>query len=343
MPKKPTLRDIAEYADVALSTVSQALNNKPGVSPEMRQHILEVAQKLGYRQKIVVEAPLTSDIKTIGLLTKRRHDDPPLINPFYSQIIAGAERECSRHGISLMYANVEVDENSHAIALPAMLLDERVDGVIVVGAFLEETISHISKRAGQNLVFVDAYTNLNSTFDSVLIDNVEGASVAVTHLLDMGHHHIALVGSNTSSYPSIHERRTGYLNVVNQHNLEPLIIESPLTRRAGYEAAKEIMHTHAEVTAIFACNDAVAFGVLNALQDEGLSVPEDMSVVGFDNIDLAQVVSPALTTIHVDKVMMGAMAVRHLRERALDPERTSLKTLITTQLIERDSVEKIDV
>ena len=115
MGRKPTLRDIAEYADVALSTVSQALNNKPGVSPEMRHRILAAAGELGYRPKITIELPLAAEIKTIGLLTKRRNGDALIINPFYSYIMAGAERECARHDISLMYANIEVDEQNRAM------------------------------------------------------------------------------------------------------------------------------------------------------------------------------------------------------------------------------------
>src|SRR5664279_1349422 len=201
MSKKPTLRDIAENADVALSTVSQALNNKPGVSPEMRHRILASASELGYRPKISSEHPLASGVKTIGLLTKRRNGDALIINPFYSYIIAGAESECARHGISLMYANIEVDEHNHAISLPSMLLEARVDGVIVLGAFLEETLAYISNRASQNLVLVDAYTPSGDEFDSVLVDNLSGATKAMKHLIAAGHRRIGLIGSEPGSYP----------------------------------------------------------------------------------------------------------------------------------------------
>ena len=136
MAKKPTLRDIAQQADVALSTVSQVLNNKPGVSMELRKHVLGVASELGYRQKITIDAPLASQLEVVGILTKRNNSEPLEVNPFYSYVIAGAERECQRHNISLMYANVEVDEFNRALSLPAMLLDQRVDGVIILGTFL---------------------------------------------------------------------------------------------------------------------------------------------------------------------------------------------------------------
>jgi LacI family transcriptional regulator len=343
MGKKPTLRDVAEYADVALSTVSQALNNKAGVAPDMRRRILAAATEVGYRPKVTIELPLTSDTKTIGLLTKRQNGDTRLINPFYSYIIAGAERECARHHISLMYANIEVDSENRALALPAMLVDERVDGVIVVGAFLEETLAHISTRASQNVVLVDAYTSDGNEFDSVLIDNVNGAVKAMSHLIANGHRNIGLIGSQPGSYPSILERRQGYLTTLAQHGLEPFIEDSPLWRSDAYDATHRLIARAPEITAIFACNDEVAIGVLNALQERGLRVPDDMSLVGFDNIDLVQEVTPALTTIHVDKVLMGVMAVRHVVDRAIDPSRTPLKTLITTQLIERASVRSLTV
>lgn len=109
MPKKITLRDIAREADVALSTVSQTLNNKPNVSLEMRQRIFQIAEELGYRPKIEIDTPRSYQLDTVGLITRSQPDDPLIINPFYSYIIAGAERECQRHNIKLMYANLEVD------------------------------------------------------------------------------------------------------------------------------------------------------------------------------------------------------------------------------------------
>lgn len=342
MNKKPTLRAIAEYADVALSTVSQVLNNKPNVSPEMRHRVLAAAARLGYKSRFSSESPLSAEIKTIGLLTKQRNGDPLNINPFYSHIIAGAEAECRRHNISLMYANIEVDEHNHAISLPSMLLEERVDGVIVLGAFLEETLGHISNRANQ-IVLVDAYTSEGDEFDRVLVDNVSGAMKAVRYLVAAGHRAIGLIGSEPDSYPSITERRQGYLNALAQHNLKSFVEDSPLVRPDAYEATKRLLARAPEITAILACNDNVAIGVVNALQDIGLRVPEQVSVIGFDNIDLARELKPALTTMHVDKVLMGVVAVRHLIDRAGNPNRASLKTLVSTQVIERETVQAIAI
>lgn len=340
MQKKPTLRAIADYADVALSTVSQVLNNKPNVSPEMRHRVLAAAANLGYRSKISTESPLSVEIKTIGFLTKRRNDDALSFNPFYSPIIAGAEAECRRHNIGLMYANIEVDEHNHATSLPSILLEERVDAAIVLGAFLEETLGHISNRADQ-LVLVDAYTDNGDEFDRVLVDNVSGAIKAVKYLIAAGHRRIGLIGSEPDSYPSIAERRQGYLAAIEQHHLEPFIEDSVLERPEAYEATQRLMARVPDITALFACNDNVAIGVVNALQDMGFRVPDQVSVIGFDNIDLAKEVKPALTTLHVDKVLMGVIAVRHLLDRAINPNRAALKTLVSTQVIERETVRLI--
>lgn len=343
MAKKPTLRDIASHADVALSTVSQVLNNKPNVSPETRQRVLDAAEELGYRQRVEVSRSVKSNLSTVGLLTKSRGDDILLANPFYSYVIAGAERECQRASINLMYANIEVDENNNALNLPAMLLDEIVDGVIVVGTFLQETIADISRRAGRNLVLVDAYTSEDSAFDSVLIDNFGGAFMAVSHLIANGHRHIGLIGSHRGTYPSIAERRQGYLAALADAGIEHIHIEESFLERAeGFQATIRLLRRSPEVTAIFACNDNCAIGVMNAVREMGLRVPDDISVVGFDDIDLAQEVMPALTTMHVDKVLMGAMALRHLRDRLEETDRPAIKTLVTTQLIERESVRSIE-
>ena len=344
MAKKPTFRDIAEHADVALSTVSQVLNNKPNVSAEMRQRVLTAADELGYRQKVEVNRPDKSKLSTVGLLTKSRHNDILIVNPFYSYVIAGAERECQRHNINLMYANIEVDENNNALNWPAMLLDEIVDGMIVVGTFLQETIADISRRAGRNIVLVDAYTSNEAAFDSVLIDNFGGAFNAVSHLIANGHQHIGLVGSHKGTYPSIAERRKGYVAAMIDAGFEQTYIEeSTLDRADGFQATIRLLRRHPEITAIFACNDNCAIGVMNAVREMGLDIPGDVSVAGFDDIDLAQEVTPSLTTIHVDKVLMGALALRHLRDRVEDPDHAALKTLVSTLLIERESVRSIQI
>lgn len=338
MRNKPTLRDVAELAQVSLGTASQALSNKPGVLPDTRNKVLEAARSLGYQHTIRAASPITQSLGTIGLVTKSSGDDIPALNAFYSYVLTGAERECQRNHLSLMYANIKVDEHSHALSLPPMILDQKVDAVIIVGAFLEQTLASISKQYIQTLVLVDAYIP-GQPFDSVLIDNVNGAQTAVEYLIQQGHTHIGLVGSHAEDYPSIRERRKGYTRALRENGIETQYIqESPLTRNDVYEATIRLLKRNPEITAIFACNDDVAVGVINAAEQLKLRVPDDLSVVGFDDIDLAQELNPSLTTVNVDKMLMGTIAVRMLKDRAQDPNRAPLTTLVGTQLVVRDSV-----
>lgn len=339
MQRNPTLRDIAKLADVSLSTVSLVLNNRPNVTPEMRERVLKAAETLGYRQKIVTHTPLVSGLKTIGLLTKRQYGEPLIINPFYSHVIAGVEQECQRHNINLMYASVEVDAHSRTVQWPPMLLNELVDGVIVVGAFFEEAIADIRQRIGRNVVLVDSYTSDDTLYDSVVIDNFGGAFKAVNALIEHGHRDIGLIGSSPDSYPSIFERRQGYLAALDQHRIKNAYMEDGLlTREDAYQAAMRLLRGHYYLTAIFACNDECAIGVMNAVRDNQWRVPHDVSLIGFDDIDLAQQVQPTLSTLHVDKMLMGSMALRMLLDRAHDPDRPATRTVIPTRLMMRESV-----
>jgi len=341
LSKRSTLRDVAKMAGVSLGTASQALSNKPGVAAATRARVLKVAADLGYQQQIRLSSPVTTHLSTVGLLMRRNADEPLPINPFYSYVLAGAERECQRQHLSLMYANLEVDEHNRALNWPPMLLDQRLDGILVVGAFLEDTILQISQQSSCLMVLVDGYAPGHS-HDSIVTDNVNGAYSAVKYLINQGHSCIGLVGSIPDAYPSIRERRKGYTRALKEHGISQSYIEdSALTREAGYEATLRLLQRAPEVTAIFGCNDDVAVGAMNAANDLGLHVPDQLSIVGFDDIDLAQEVTPPLTTVHVDKTLMGVLAVRHLRDRAENPQRPALTTVLSTQLIVRESVRSL--
>jgi LacI family transcriptional regulator len=240
-----------------------------------------------------------------------------------------------------MYANIEVDELNRALSWPPMLFEERLNGILVVGTFLADTIGQISKQAGQMLVLVDAYAP-GQGFDSIVSDNVNGAQNAIDYLIDKGHTHIGLIGSSPDSYPSIRERRKGYTRGLKQRGISDAYIEdSMLTRESAYDATLRLLRRAPQITAIFACNDNTAVGVMNAANELGLSVPDDLSVIGFDDIDLAQEVTPPLTTVHVDKTLMGVLGVRHLRDRIENPNRPSLTIALSTHLIIRESVRSL--
>ncbi|MBN2305233.1 MAG: LacI family DNA-binding transcriptional regulator [Anaerolineae bacterium] len=337
---RPTIRDIAEASGYSLGTVSQALNHKPGVAPETRNRVFEIAQSLGYQVKPRNLAPAPQELTTIGLLIKQDAELPYPANPFYSYVIAGAERECQRLGLNLMFASVDVDSHNRVIQWPPLLFDERVDGLLIIGTFLEDSIAQIGDHTDA-IVLVDAYApGLN--VDSIVTDNLNGALNAVNYLIDSGHTAIGLLGSTPDAYPSIRERRKGYQRALKQAGIEKTYIEDGLlTREDGYATALKLLRRAPEITAIFACNDEVAIGVMNAAQELNLKIPDNLSLVGFDNIDLVQEVSPRLTTVQVHKTLMGKLGVRHLRDQIERNEPVSVTTIVGTELVVRESVCKI--
>ncbi len=334
------MRDIANATGYSLGTVSQALNYKPGVAPDTRARVFEIAQKLGYQIKSYRSSFPPGELKTIGLLIKQDNDLPYAINPFYSYILAGAERECQRLGINLMFGSVEVDDYNRVITWPSMLFNNDVNGLIIVGTFLEDAIAQIGNHA-EAIVLVDAYAP-GLQVNSVVTDNLNGALTAVNYLIGCGHERIGLIGSTPDAYPSIRERRKGYTRALKQAGIEPAYIEDgPLTREGGYHAALNLLRRSPEITAIFACNDNVAIGVMNTAQELRLRIPDDLSIMGFDDINLAQEVSPPLTTIHVNKTLMGTLAVRRLRDQIEFEDHSTLTTIIGTRLVIRESVRSL--
>jgi LacI family transcriptional regulator len=334
-----TLRDVAKLAGVSLGTASQALNNRPHVLPETRAKVLGAATTLGYtfRNSKALNGQASVKLSVIGMLTKDT-GMPVEVNPFFSHVQYGVESECRAHNISLMYANVEEDDSNHPVQWPRMVTDRHVDGLIVVGANIEELVGGIMRKLDKPIVLIDSYAP-HYAFDSVLMNNAGGVEAAVNHLMQQGHRDIGLVGWNPASPPDIHERRDGYVRALRAAGIERTFIEPcRMTRPDGYAAAHRLLGRAPEVTAIVATNDDTAIGVMNAVKDRRLNVPRDISIVGFDDIDLASEIQPALTTVHVYKAWLGRLGVQHLISRAEHPDQPQITTVVATRLIERESV-----
>ncbi len=335
------MEDIAEQSGVSTATVSLVLRDKPGVNDETRQRVIATARTLGYRKRAPITSPGSTRLRLVGMVNKTRSDDAPRTNPFYAPVIAGIEAACRRQQINLLYAIVLVDEDNHPQELPRMLLEDDLDGLLLVGAFVDSTIARLMERRTTPTVLVDAYAAENA-YDSVLSDNFRGAYEAVSYLIERGHRHIGLVGSLPTAYPSLAERRRGYLQALKDQGItQHYFADSHLPPKQAVDAAVDLLRRAPAITALFCCNDAMALGVLQAAQSLGRRIPDDLSVMGFDDIDLAEHVTPALTTMHVDKVGMGRLAVQLLINRAEFPTASCVTALLRPTLIERQSVRSI--
>lgn len=338
--RKVTLADIARDSDVSTATVSLVLRDKPGVSAETRQRVLDSARTLGYiytPSNQAVGRVLPNDF---GVIIKSRPNDLPGSNSFYSSVLAGVESVCRRNQINLMYANLLVDSKNNPLETPRLMVNGEVDGLLLVGLHLGRSLVEQLQKIDAPVVLVDAYDD-GSAFDAVVTDNFAGAYRATCHLVEQGHRHIGIVGSLPDAYPSVRERREGYLQALADAGLEPYFADCVLHPSVVEPFVTDLLTAHPEITALFGCNDDVAIASLRTAQKLGRRIPADLSVVGFDNIDLSLVVLPRLTTMRVDMLGMGRLAAHLLLNRIEHPEAGRVRTIICPSLVERDSVSTL--
>lgn len=336
MQEKTKISDIARESGVSVATVSLALNNKPGVSEETRLRVIEVAERLDYPIKPAAGGK-SNQLATVGMIVKTEPHITPDANPFYSKIIAGIEDVCRRNGINLLFASLPVDENNHPVEVPQLLYNDGVDGLLMVGTFVDETITSISGKRTLPIVLVDGYSNTES-YDTVVSDNFRAAYQAVEYLIKKGHRHIGLVGSEKNCYPSLQERRNGYLRALKENEItDTYIANFNINNSRGYEETSSLLREHPQITALFCINDDVSTGAMRAAADLKKRIPQDLSVVGYDDTYIALNAHPPLTTMHVDTVAMGRASVHLLSLRLDNPDSARMTLTIHATLTERES------
>ena len=333
--KGTTLTDVAVASGLSASAVSLALRGKSGVSEETRARIAHIAQELGY-QKAAPSSRRSRTARTVGLVIRSIQGDTPQENVFYGPVMVGIAEGCRAHHLRLMLGTMVMGDNYCPVEFPPIVTDRSCNGLIVVGGVISAANEAVL-RASHPTVLVDAYADSN-TFDSVVIDNVRGAQTAVEHLISLGHREIAILGTAPDAFPSIVDRRRGYERAIAGAGLPGHYIDvaySPPEEVAA--ASMAYLRAHPEVTAVFCAYDAVAMILLQAASENGIPVPGRLSVVGFDDIDVAGHLSPPLTTMAVDKVGMGRLAVTLVAHRMEFPKGSVTETLFHTTLVQRGS------
>jgi LacI family transcriptional regulator len=337
MAEKVKISDIARQSGVSTATVSLVLNNKPGVSQQTRLRVLEMAEKLEYSLKPSSSTWTGPRLTTIGMVVKT-DQILPQENAFYSKIIIGIEDVCRRNGINLLFATLPVDENNHPMEVPQLLNKNLVDGLLMVGTFVDKTITSFSGKRTPPIILVDGYSDTEN-YDAVVSDNFWAAHQAVEYLIQKGHRHVGMIGSDTDCYPSLKERRNGYLRALKENEITDVYIANfNINKSHGYQETMALLKERPQVTALFCVNDDVANSALRAAQSLGINVPDELSIVGYDDTIIAANAHPALTTMHVDTVAMGRAAVHLLSLRVDNPESARMTLTIHPTLIERKSV-----
>ena len=256
----------------------------------------------------------------------------------HSKVILGIEDVCLRNGINLFFATLPVDEDNRPVEIPQLLYNESVDGLLMVGTFVDETLTTISTKHAPPIVLVDGYFN-NESYDAVVSDNFRASYQAVTYLIKKGHRHIGLLGSDANCYPSLRERRNGYLRAMKENNLSQVHIANfNINRSKGYDETITLLQEYPHITALFCVNDDVGSHAIRAVKTLGKRVPVDISIIDYDDTYLAINTHPTLTTMHVDTLAMGRAAVHLLSQRSENPESAHMSLTIHPTLVERESV-----
>ena len=325
------MRDVAEQAGVSVTTVSHVINNSRPVNPETRTRVEQAMQVLGYHPNVLARSLRRGKTQTIGVIL------PDNANPYFAEVARGIEDTSFSQGYSVVLCNSDNNlEKEHLYT--NVLIEKQVDGIIFVAAGLsEENINNLQKR-GVPSVLVDRQVP-GVQLDSVFADNRVGGYLATNHLINLKHRSIACI-TGPKGVRSSSERIAGYLQALDAAGIPTnpgWVVEGDFQYQSGYSAAQQLFKAGATPSAIFACNDLMAIGAYRYAHENQLNIPGDISIIGFDDIRLAEYTNPPLTTIHQSKDRMGALAAEMLLERIANGNLAFRHEIVAVQLVVRSS------
>jgi len=331
-PRPTTIRDIARLAGVSIATVSRVLNDRPDVSDETRDAVLEVVRRLGFSTNRSARALSAGRTGLVGVTLPIVHAQ------YFSFILSGASEALYEQDMRAILCPT-LHQYEREVNLLDRLMHGTTDGSILL--LPEEGSEELKALQAQNYPFVvvDPRVQLDEGIPSVSAAHAQGAKRATEHLLRLGHKRIGAI-TGPAGWMSTEERRNGYQAALAAAGLMPdpnLEVTSNWTISGGFEAALSLLEQPDPPTAIFAFNDNLAIGVMRLARARGLRIPEDLSLVGFDDTEEANIVTPALTTVRQPLAEMGRMAVS-LLVRLLDRQRVeALRVELATRLVVRES------
>lgn len=326
-PARPTIFSVAERAGVSKSLVSLVMRGSPKVSEARRKLVLEAAEELGYRPNLMASGLAARRTLTLGVLISDLH------NFFFADVVDGVQEEAHRNGLRLLLATGRLDSGEEGDAVDAFV-QLRVDGMVLLSPVLgDEALARAA--AAVPTVVVARYGKPPPRSDVIINDERQGTALAVDHLVGLGHRRIAHIDGGDGA--SALERRRGYEAAMGAHGLETAVAAGAYTHEGGYRAMGEILDGGEHPTAVFAANDLTAIGALTLLEERGLRVPDDMSLVGYDDTYLASIPHIGLTSVSQPRVEMGRMAVEAFERRFDRPDRRAGVQTVASTLAVRSS------
>ena len=327
-----TIKDVARESGVNVSTVSRALNGEYGVHAGTREHVLAIAKRLHYRPNRVARGLVTGRSHSLALVVS------DIRNPFFAEVARGAEDAAYAADYDLVLCNSDLDAEKQ-LRYVQSLMEKRVDGILMnsVAALSKKQVEQLS-GFGVPIVLLNRAAPRNA-FSTISADNGAGGALAGEYLSKLGHRKIAHL-TGPRHHGNMTDRAEGFVRSLGEARkpVKPVILHGKNNFQGGVELAERLLALHPDTTAIFAASDMMAFGVIRALMDAGRRIPEDVSVIGFDNVELSAIVNPPLTTIHQPRYEIGQAAVEILLRLAGRGEHQAPEhRLFGVHLVERKS------
>lgn len=330
--KRVTMRQIAARARVSVGTVSHVINNSAGVREGVRKRVLDAIERLGYQPSLLARGLRRNQTTILGVII------PDISNPFFPLVVRGVEDIAYQNSYRLMLCNTDNDANKEQVYFDE-LRAYRMAGLIVIPSADSRLVALAAASGGEPpVICLDRWPE-GWKGDTVTVDNEEGAYQAARYLLELGHRRIATITGQLHVTSGI-ERLKGFKRALREAGVSiapEYVQEGRFDRLSGYEKGLMLLQFSPRPTAIFAANDLVALGVLAALRELGLRCPEDVSLVGFDDQELASFTNPALTTVAQPAYQMGARAAGLLFERLRGETVPTQQIVMKATLRVRDS------
>lgn len=324
-----TIKDVAARAGISYTTVSHVVNGTRPVSDQVRRKVEAAIAELGYVPSGVARSLRARATGTLGLLV------PNASNPYFAELARGIEDHAERNGYSVILCNSD-DDIDKQLRYLRVLLERRIDGLIVATVASDAAFAQALANLQVPLVLVDrSLEGVNA--DQLRVDHEQGAYLATRHLLELGHRRIVCIGGPASTQVA-QLRAAGYQRALDEAGVAAqAVVDCPFTSPAGHAAAQMLLAAEPRPTAIFAGNDMIALGVLRAAAERGLQVPQQLSVVGFDDIEVSRYLHPALTTVGQCIGALGEQVAARLLERIRTPDLAVTQRLIEPILLLRES------
>lgn len=335
--KRVSIRDVARYADVSTTTVSYVLNENPDqrISAETIARVREAVQQLNYVPNLAASSLKNRKSNLIGVVIPQTEPGKEFMfsNPFYGDLLSHMEYSARQAGYHILLTGTADGESYINIAR-----NRSVDGIIIIGAYPDAWLNELHDLHVP-VVLVDTYVK-DPVYHTIGIDDRAGGRMATEYLIAKGHRNIAFLGGHIGNSGVVYKRFQGYQEAMTAAGLEVQekdVYSGSISFEYGEEAAEQMLARGCSATAVFATADVLGSGLVRGLQKQGKRIPEDVSVIGFDDVNLARMCTPALTTIHQDIGMKGKLAVQYILE-SLTGDSGKKENILPISIVERESV-----